>query len=497
MTLLALLTCAAGVAIAASDTPKAPDAPPAAETTAEGDLRYEAFLRGEYLAGHPVLVPIRLWNAGTDIQTAPDLERRPWLVSFTFKPGDGQLERRRTTPPASDPGQTIRLSPRSQRRTLMEVPLGNSLKPGEYNLQVQLDPDTIPRALATRTVRIASAEPVEADLRQGVSAAHRSSSMTVWVHKATEGFDLYLSPLDGPVKGSTQWMASLPEKVRPMLSDAPRAEGGARHVVWQRGDRGIGWMSLEGTGLQQEPRTFEVPWPKLELVARPATDGAGNLHIPVWIPAPKGSAGELRIITVMDRGTVSYRRAATFPSRPTSIASTVDDSGAMQVLVANNDALDLYTVRNSGGAHADLPVPGRRLYRTPEGTSLVDARFGLRASTGSQKGGLAVLTTTRSEAGFASAWMGLRGAVLHQMPALAEPAGATLVDILPSTGNSAGYLFKTGTRGVRFVEASGAVDLDDSLHGDWGLIRRSDDSAAFIRTAKGSIFVLQPLVPAS
>ena len=33
------------------------------------------------------------------------------------------------TPPDPDPGQTIRLAPRSQRRTLLQLPLGHTLSP--------------------------------------------------------------------------------------------------------------------------------------------------------------------------------------------------------------------------------------------------------------------------------------------------------------------------------------------------------------------------------
>ena len=495
MTSLALLLCAARLAAAdpAPDTKEAiaaADAPPA-----EGDLRYEATLRTEYLAGRPVLVPIRVWNAGSVARSAPDIERRPWLVSFTFDQGKGELERRRTTPPASDAGREVQLAPRSQRRTLLEIPASSALKPAEYSLQVTLDPDTIPKPLATDTIRLAQPNPGSADMALGTSAASRSSRTTVWLHKATEGFDLYLSPmLEARGRVPARWVAHLDSAVTPMLTESSGGAEGARHVVWARGSRGFQWLPLEGPGSTPQPRLVETPWPEIELVGRPATDASGNLHVPIWIPAPKGSGGEVRVVTVLDRGAVSYRRAATFKARPLSIATTVDDAGAVQLLVGTSDAVDLYTVRPTGSAHADLPVPGRRIARAAPGVPYIDVRFGLRASAGEQKGGLSVVATSRVAEGVQSTWLGLQGTELERQPVTTMPDGASLAAVLPGSTGTIGYMFKTGARSARFVEGERAATLDDSLHGDWAVVRRSDDTAAVVRTAKNTIFVTQPIV---
>ena len=499
LALLALLAPLCGpLALAAPEAaPSAAGSEPSvpAPAATEGALRYEATLRDEYLAGQSILVPVRVWNEGSASAEAPDLERRPWLVAFTFDQGGGELERRRTTPPASDPGRMVRLSPRSQRRTLLEVPASSALEPAEYQLQVQLDPDTVPRVLATRTIRVAEPRPVEADLTAGVSAAGRSTDLTVWLHQATAGFDLYLSSRAGRRSPPAQWLGHTSQQVRPMLSEAPEAEGGARHVVWKQGDRGIGWVAVESLGVEAASGLVEAPWPQLELVGRPATDASGHLHVPVWIPAPKGPGGELRIVTVLDRGAVSYRRAATFPQRPSAIATTVDDSGTVNLLVATTDAVDLYTVRNSGPAHADLPVPGRRLVRAEAGVPFVDARFGLLDRSDAEAGGLAILTTRATAGGLESQWMGLKGTPLGSAVAVAIPEGGELAELLPSSSRAVGYLFKVGPRAVRYVEGTTTVDVEDSLHGDWGLVRDAQGHPVLLRTARGGPFqsrVLQP-----
>jgi len=492
MSSLALLLCAAGLAVAAPDTPT-PSSETPASAPAEGDLRYEAVLRAEYLQGQPILVPIRVWNAGASTLEAPDIERRPWLVEFSFDQGKGELERRRTTPPASDPGRMVKLSPRSQRRTLLEVPASSGLKAAEYRIQVTLDPDTLPKPLATGTIRLAAPHPVEADLERSISAAARSANSTVWLHKATNGFDLYVSPF--VAQRRAQWLAHLDTEVQPMLSEASGGEGGARHVVWPKGDRGIGWLSVEGPGVEATPRMVETPWPKVELVGRPATDAAGNLHVPIWVPAPKGSGGELRVLTVLDRGAVSYRRASRFKAKPVAFATTVDDAGAVQLLVTTPEATDLYTIRQLQAAHSDLPIPGRRVARAEPGAPLVDARFGLRAGTTDQKGGLAVLTTARTAEGLQSTWLGLRGSTLQANTAVAPPENGELVDILPSESGTTGYLFKTGSREARYIEGPHTLTFEESLHGDWGLARAKDGTPTLVRTAKGALFVVKPLLP--
>ena len=497
MTLFVPLLCTIGLVHAApgAEQEAAPtigvEAPPE-----EDGIQYEVQLRSEYLAGQAIVVPIRVWNSSPSVQIAPDLERRPWLVGFTFKLDSGELERRRTTPPDTDPGQTLRLAPRSQRRTLLELPLSNALKPGEYNLQVQLMTRSEPEALATRAVRVATPHPVEADLMRGVSAAHRSTNSVVWLHKAHEGFDLYLSPSEGVQRGRTRWLAHLPSQIRPQLTESSSAEGGSRHVVWQAGDRSIQWLPVETLGVPSTLHSLDTPWPQIELVGHPATDGTGSLHVPVWIPAPKGSAGELRVLTVMDRGAISYRRAAAFPSRPVAVATTVDDAGSVQLLVATPDAVDLYSIRNSGNTHTDLPVPGRRLVRATEGSRIVDAQFGLLASSGDQTGGLSVLSTAQSANGLVSDWVSLQGSTLYTLPNIVVPEEGILKDVLPGvTHETVGYLFKTGSRAAVYADTTGSLGFDESLHGDWGLRRRKDGTATLSRTAKGSVFVARLLIP--
>ncbi len=494
-----LFLCTTGIVQATPDAAeKAPETtdnePQSSEVSPKIGLEYEAFLRSEYLTGQPIVVPVRIWNPGATTLTAPDIERRPWLIGFTFKLSEGELERRRTTPPETDPGQTLRLAPRSQRRTLLQLPLGDTLKVGEYDLQVQIEYEANIRAIATRTVQVAQPHPVEADLLRGVSAARRSTDHTVWLHKATDGFDLYLSPASGIQHGRTRWLGRLPDQIRPTLTESSSAEGGTRHVVWQAGDRGIGWLPVETLGVESTIQSLETPWPTIEPVGQPATDGAGNLHVPIWIPGPKGKNGEIRVLTVMDRGAVSYRRAAAFKIRPVSVSTTVDDAGSVQLLVATEQAIDLYSIRTTADTHTDLPIPGRRVLRAEEGSQIAQAQFGLLPSSNTTAGGLSILSTAQVGAVLRSQWTSLRGATIHSVPDTPLPENGLLKDVLPGLDHkTVGYLFKIDTRTAQYVEAEKRFTFEESLHGDWGLSRRTDGSAVLTRTAKEAVFVTKVL----
>ena len=493
---LIALICTASLGFAAPESDKASKQPTAAGEATEGDLRYEATLRAEYLHGEPILVPLRVWNSGDQAQEAPDLERRPWLVAFTFDQGNGELERRRTTPPDTDPGRTVRLSPRSQRHTLLEIPASASLSPEEYRLQITLDPDTMPKVLATNAIRVAQARPVEGDLGVGVSAASREVLTTTWLHEATEGFDMYMSmaPYSSPSQlGPAIWLSHLDEKVRPVLSESSSGPSGKRHVVWAHQKQGIGWLSVEGSGVESLPGRIETPWPEIKLVGRPATDPAGTLHVPIWVPAPKGSSGELRVVSVGKRGAVSFRRAALFSQLPESIATTVDDGGAVNVLVTTSDNIDIFTVRSGGTDMADLPLPGRRLTEAAKGERLIDARFGLLSASDSHTGGMAVLVTAVNETGIQSRWVGLRGGEISTIPPQPIPKDSKLVEVLADSYDSVGYLFKTGSRSALYVEGKRQLQLETSLHGDWGLVRDAAGTPIMRRLVGGGPLEARPL----
>ena len=490
--LLALLLALSGAPALAQSPDPAPGAAADATPTAAG---WTAELRAEYLAGERIRVPLTVRNDGTAPLTVPDLERRPWLVDFAFDAGKGELEHRRTKAPATDPGQQLTVSPRGQRRTLLEVPTSGAMKAGDYTLLVSLLDDAgAPSAVARRAIRIAPSHPVSADLSGGVGGADRTQLQSVWLHKAAEGFDLYLHVADGrrPDRelGSFH-LAHLDREVAPRLARARGADVGNRHVVWMQGPRAIGMVQLQGLQLREAPRAIELPWPTAELAAAPLTDAAGALHVPLWIPAPKGDAGELRVLTIGERGRPSFRRLARFDERPTAVRSVVDDAGTAQIAVVQGGALDLYTVRGDGGTEP-LPVPGRRLLRVGEGSRIRLATFGVRPAEGAVAGGLALMALVEGPEGWTPTWVGLQGGTPRPLAPYPVAPGQAPLALVPQ-GLAPPALIVSGAGGAQLWQDARRVELPVSLQTDWGVVAGAD-GAVWLRRAvrEGPVAVSRP-----
>ena len=136
------------------------------------------------------------------------------------------------------------------------------------------------------------------------------------------------------------------------------------------------------------------------------------------------------------------------------------------------------------------------MLRADEGTAVVHAQFGLLPSSGDSAGGLSVLATTQVNGTLQSQWSSLRGTPLHSLAAISIPENGKLKDVLPGqTAKSVGYLFKTGERAAQYVDTTGSLVFEESLHGDWGLIRGRDGVALLLRTAPEKVFVSRSLIP--
>lgn len=445
-----------------------------AEPASTAASTWTATLRDEYLEGERIRVPLTVQNSGLETLTVPDLERRPWLVDFAFDAGTGELEHRRTKAPATDPGQQLQIPPRAQRVTLLEVPTSGSLKAGDYTLLVSIldKADGEPRPVARESMVVAPSHPVAAHLEASAAGADRTQLQSVWVHEARDAYDLYLHLSDGrrpDREVGSFFLTRLDAKVRPLLSRARGNDASNRHVVWQSGDRAVSVLQLQGLSVRGEAQTVEVPWPRVELVAAPMTDGTGAVHVPIWVPAPRGTGGELRILRVGERGRTGFRRLLRMDAPPVQVESVVDDSGVAHVAVLTAEALDLYSIREVEGGAA-LPVAGRRLLRPPEGQRLERVEFGLRATEGETAGGLALLALSRSESAVTPQWVGLQGGTPRSMESLPLAASAGVLELVPNGLRPPGVLVEDGAS-VRFVEGARTTPVTLSLQGDWGIVR--------------------------
>jgi len=464
-------------------------APPAAAAAAPAGVAVQAVVRAEYLAGEKIVVPVVFSNDTAGPLTAPDLGSRPWLVEFQLTSPTGGVQRRKSTPPAADSGRTVAVAPRGRRQTLLEVPGAGALPAGEWSLGVKVELPQGPVELPAKPIRLAPPRPVAGDL--GPHGAEPGPG--AWVHAGKDGFDLYLNlPAAGAQPEANWFLRRLPAAVEPVLASSRGQEEGNRHVVWLEGGRALVALQLQGVEARGEPHQVPLPWPKVELVGGAVTDARGDVHVPVWVPAPKGEGGELRVVSVDARGTPVFRRVGRLAARPLHVESRADAAGTAQVLVVGPAAVDVWAVR--AGPAPDLPLPGKRIFTAPAGEVLVGAAFGRLDRAGEQAGGLAVLVAAVGEAGLRARWVALQGGELRALDPVPWAAGSVLLGLVPSPAGVAGLVVRPPAGAPVYREGARSVALPGGSGGAWSIQRDAAGEARLRRLGDGGPVKVEKLL---
>lgn len=494
---------APGAASGAASGAPVSAAPAAAPAAVPGAVQIDgasvsADLRGEYLVGQQAVVPISVANLGEAPLSFPDLAARPWLVRFELTMPEGGLVRRSTAPPEQDSGRTVQIPIRGQRRTLLEIPGIEGTRPGSYPLAVQLVQGDQVTEIARQTVRFATPHPVAGDLGPSGLTGSKVGLQAVWVHQAAQGFDLYLlqaSSEDPTQVTGARFLAHLDQAVEPMLAAARTAEATAPFVVWRQGERTLRILRIDNTGVVTTDRSVDAPWPHVSLIGRPGVAVGGVLGVPLWVPDPKGLAGELRVATIGPGNHIGFARISRFAGRPDQVETTVDASGAVQLLVRHAAGLDLYTLRGSSVAAASvaLPLPGRRLAAAQDGLTLLSARFGVLPPSGDRPGGLAIFTLGRTSEGLQGRWLDLRGNAVAELAAVASPAAGELVEVVPNGDAAPGLLTRAG-HSLTWTEGTARQALG-SLEGTVDVVRDSQGRAVLRRFVAGGPVRAERLQP--
>ena len=433
--------------------------PAGAEAEVSGPPTLSADLREEYLTGEPMLVRLEARNDSGAAITMPDLGARFELVRFELKLPNGQTQNRVSRPDAES-AQTWSLPPRGVREVLLELPASSTLAPGDYKLAVHVRlSDTDERTLPPRDLRLAQPNPVAADLSASAQPSERTADLIPWVHKGAGGYDLYLFRAENSapnVRLAQDHLARVAAPITPTLTAARSGEPAGRFLVWQEGDRRLRYAALQDHRLDGAPQTLDVPWPKVALAAQGLTTPDGTLLQPIWIPAPSGDAGELRVASVGARGSAAYRRVGRYDRRPELVRSLIDDAGSVHLLVVHGSNVDLYSVKAGAdlevAAKEGLPLGGRRLYTAPSDVPLVDARFATLDRSDSFAGGMALMVLERTTPTVLTPrWLTLGGAALSlpDVGTLRLPDGARLIDLSPAGSGQVGALMRLGAGELR------------------------------------------------
>jgi hypothetical protein len=452
-------------------------APTSVEVTTAAGLRVRADLREEYLTGFPVLVSITVSNPGTTPVTFPDLSARPWLVRFKLDAA-GRKTERYTTPPERDDGRTWTIPARGQRRVLLEMPSSSAFPAGEGTLSVTIADPAGPVVLGPRAVRLAAANPVGGTVVNEPTISSAVGAVLPWLHKASGGYDLYLVHFDrkSPSKAVGQYhLARLAAQVEPILSRSRPTDALSRYIYWKSGPGTLAYGRLEQTTLAAAPRTVAVPFASAEPIGRGGTDKDGGLVIPLWIPAPKGTAGSVQALCIDERGGTVLRKVADLGAKPALVVTAVDAGSNLLIALGHAAALDLYTVDTA--LPPELPARGQRVVKLESGARVAAAAFDTIPDQPTRPGGLTLVSVvTRTGAdGKAVArtrWSDLGGTTVVEGPEAPWLAPGTVSALLTSglgptyvlsrDANGSSWYTPQGGTPAQVPESGGTLWADDA-----------------------------------
>lgn len=460
-----------------------------------------ADLRDEYLAGFDLLVTFTVKNTGATPLGFPDLQNRPHVVRFRLDGPKGKSERF-STPPKADPGGAWTLQPGSERKVVLAIPSSSSLTPGDWTLTVAIEDGETKLALPTQAFRLTAARPVGGRPVWEPTVANTVGTMFPWVHQAKAGFDLYLMQYAPKSTGTVQaqfFLAREKSSFDPILSRARTNDARSRHIYWATDGRSITWAHLDGTTFSAPPRVATLPYPKVELLARGVSDGNGKLVVPLWVPAPSGAGGEVRVLEVDARGRQVVRGASAYTQRPRSVTSAVDAAG--NLLFAVSDAGGVGVFRVDTTKPPEVPATAARVWKSEGGWSPTQLSFDTLPQTAAHPGGLALfcLLTRPDGAGGTvtrTLWSGIDGKVFADSTAGVWTLPGEITSFLPG-GYGSWYAVTRDGEGAAWFAAQNAAPVK-LKGGPVGALLPATDRILFRRLIDGRVAedeVAGPKVP--
>lgn len=367
--------------------------------TAPSGLTVSADLRDEYLRGLPILVQFTLTNPTAAAVKTPDLSARPHLVHFRLVSPEGKTTERFTTPPAVESGGDWTLAPKASRAVLLEVPSSPGFALGEWTLTVRVGDSAQVVTLPAVKFRIVVAQPVAGDAAWEPTIERNSGAVVPWVHKAREGYDLYLNQYaagDASRLLAHYRLLHSPTLIHPTLTRVLPNSARSRWLYWQSAADEVRTVRLEGASISGVVRPLGTPWPKVEVLARGVSDASGNLLIPLWVPKPVGTQGSVRVLTMNERGATTYRVVAEVAARPPIAETGVDANGNMVLVLGHDRGVDVYRIDPK--AAEKLPADGVRAWKAEGGWQTLGAAFDALPDKDGRAGGLAILVVQRLSA---------------------------------------------------------------------------------------------------
>ena len=401
---------------------------------AEPDI--SASMQPVQFKGSPLVVDFEIHNSSASALVMPDLSARPDLVRFELRQRRVR-ERRYNTPDEGTASATWQMPAGAQRELRLEVPGSAGLPVGPLTVDIEVR-TSAPQTLQTQRVEVVHPAPVSGDLSGLTAAPGTQHPDVIWVHAHNDSHILVLQHHRGERRYQLA-LSDLSQTIQPWLSRSRRDALGERSVVWLTGANRLHVLRMRGQRTRGKPSSINLPWPAAQIISHPSTDRDGTLRVPMWIPAPSGDQGELRLATVSGKQPAQFPKILSLSARPEQVLNTVDATGRAVVYVMQADRVDTFTPP----AQTGLPWTRRTLWQATSGRVASRIALGDFPATEGFPGGTALLLATNWSEGTATHWRTLQGELL-QGHALVPHQGR-LQQLVPRGEDWPALLFEGGT----------------------------------------------------
>lgn len=483
----------------------APDVTRAAgvEASLSSGLVARAEFPDEALHGFPVVVNLEVRNPTDSPQKCPDFSTRPHLVHFKLTSPTGQVSERFNTPPAFDTGGEWALPPGSRRSVRLEIPSSGGFAAGEWKVTVLAGEPGAVTTFPEKALRLSPARPAGGAAYYDKLIANASGAVFPWVHQAASGFDVYVDHYTPGASGrllARYHAAHLTAVATPVISRGAPVNARSRHLYWTVGASGLAIAKLEGLGAVARLQSVDMPWPSAVPIARGVTTGRQALAVPLWIPAPRGTGGEVKLLWVDERGATAYKSVADLPLPATRAETAIDAGGNPVLALAHARGIDVY--RADGNLPAHLPASGKRAWEADGGWSTAALAFDTHPERGTHPGGLVLIalqlaTTTDAVSGGPTTIgrtlrLDLTGAVVDTGAPVPWSGPTEITAVLPDGYGPLRYLARAPDgsawygvegRAPRWVAAKAEGELWPGPTGDTAVLRTIADERVVVDRA--------------
>jgi hypothetical protein len=350
-------------------------------------------LKSTYLYQNPVVITFQIQNTSDKKLVIPDISSQTWRASFVLT-HKGKKETRRNEKKESIPTWT--LNPNGIRIVRLEIPGGNTLPQGEYNLSLLLDYQS-DKYEYTQKISIQKPKQKSLDLKRSLSG----KITALWTDDSTKGTYYH--------SGSHQYYTH-PFSENPKLIVHKNTEP-YDFFVYKR------MIHIRG----KRPLKVSIPYPDAQALARMSLYDE-HYFLPLWRP----KAQKLMLMQIDKRGVPLFRKTRDNMPTPISTDTTQSALGVPLYLIHHAQGVEL--LQAYAPKEASWPINSKYIYKATSKQEVLAASF----ATHPQEG-ISIFLLYREEDNTYKIWLSLSGTILSKEEFPKPPKGVIIDSYAPQS----------------------------------------------------------------